>query len=196
MGRADADPGFVSRPDDGHAVGPSTPSTEFALYRPPQAVVREIVFSPALESWDKAGSASQERLQRSVRHVRERIEPLVKAGQGPLSLGFVVGLPAADFASDGYDLDNYVLPIVRALGHIHCASVWAAKQEAPLREHAAALSVGPTVTMPTSELEGWSFVQGEVATTSGTWQATLMDGFAVGAWPAAEGPWRFTWPSW
>jgi len=96
---------------------PATPSDALAL---------ELPFPPLVESWERRDHPSQVRLRSYREAVRALAEPALAVLEPPLALGFhVAGRP--DIAS-GCDLDNFLTPVVSALGGGDAFSfVWATR---------------------------------------------------------------------
>jgi hypothetical protein len=87
---------------------------------------RALITPPVLESWDKAGSPSQVRLDTFLGSVSDWFKDL--ATDTPLALGLDVALPQQQpLISGGHDLDNYLFPIVRRYGHQHFFAVFGRK---------------------------------------------------------------------
>jgi hypothetical protein len=93
---------------------------------PPDAFRVELPFPPLVESWERRGDASQMRLAAYRDAVRTLTQPALMTLEPPLALGFhVAGRP--DVAS-GCDLDNFLTPVVKALGGGDAFSfVWATR---------------------------------------------------------------------
>jgi hypothetical protein len=90
------------------------------------AVTFQLPFPPLVESWERRAHPSQIRLAAYRETLRTLAEPALYALERPLALGFhVAGRP--DIAS-GCDLDNFLTPVVKALGGGDTfAFVWATR---------------------------------------------------------------------
>lgn len=86
----------------------------------------QLPFPPLVESWERRDHPSQVRLAEYRESLRTLAEPTLDALERPLALGFhVAGRP--DIAS-GCDLDNFLTPVVKALGGGDTFSfVWATR---------------------------------------------------------------------
>lgn len=92
----------------------------------PEAFAVELAFAPLVESWERRDHPSQLRLAEYREAIRAIAEPALATLQPPLALGFHVA-GRADIAS-GCDLDNFLTPVVKALGGGDALSfVWATR---------------------------------------------------------------------
>lgn len=81
---------------------------------PADGVTVELPFPPLVESWERREHPSQVRLAAYRDSLRALVEPALISLEPPLALGFhVAGRP--DIAA-GCDLDNFLTPVVKALG--------------------------------------------------------------------------------
>ena len=98
------------------SAAPRCGTVGVVIHRRPSPI-SPLALAPSLESWDKTGSYSQVRLA----HFLDHFEGLVGqqlASEAPLAVDLVVGLPGAvSLTAGGRDLDIYLYPIVRRLGH-------------------------------------------------------------------------------
>lgn len=93
-------------------------------YRP--ATGQVLPLAPVLESWDRAGSSSQSRLNAFLTSVEGQMRDLDPSAQ--LALSLTVGLPStSSLTTGGRDLDNFLLPVVRHLGHDRFFAVFGQK---------------------------------------------------------------------
>jgi Holliday junction resolvase RusA-like endonuclease len=93
-------------------------------YRP--ATGNVLPLAPVLESWDRAGNSSQTRLNAFLTSVEGQLRDLDPSA--PLALSLTVGLPStSSLTTGGRDLDNYLLPVVRRLGHERFFAVFGQK---------------------------------------------------------------------
>jgi hypothetical protein len=96
------------------------------IYRRP-SVPLPLAVTPVHESWDKAGSASQLRLAHFLDHVEALVGEELLSTE-PLALELVVGLSSGvSLTAEGRDLDNYLYPIARRLGHRRVQAVFGRK---------------------------------------------------------------------
>lgn len=101
-----------------------------------------------LESWDKAGSPSQVRLDDFLASLAGWFDDV--DGEIPLALDLKVSLPPnKPVASGGHDLDNYLLPIVRRYGHHRFFAVFGRKAHGAT----STLAIEPAVR---AEDQSWS----------------------------------------
>jgi len=99
---------------------------------------RRLLGRPVLESWDKAGSSSQTRLTRFLDTIADDGSGLAE----PLAMDLVIALPEGiSRTGGGHDLDNYLLPIVRRLGHQRFVAVFARKVDATAGDSGSTLAV-------------------------------------------------------
>lgn len=103
-----------------------TTPTDFRLFAPPDAARIVIEPTPRLESWMRHDHPDQVRLREYLWWLVPRVAPTVAADTNTLAMTIAVPscLPRD---SGGADLDNYLFPVVRALGHARFVSVWASK---------------------------------------------------------------------
>ena len=83
--------------------------------------------SPRKLSWDRAGTTSQVELARFLAHAQQRAAPELDRLIGPLALRLDVGLPRIVDPLHEHDLDNFLYPLVKALGAARFVSVWGTK---------------------------------------------------------------------
>jgi hypothetical protein len=106
--------------------------------RPPVTARVALPGAPVLDSWTAAGHPDQVRLRSYLDDVMTRIGP---AGDH-LSIELVVGLPATTAVDrGGRDLDNYLLPVARRVGHERIAAVFGRK----LHQAASTVAVAEAV---------------------------------------------------
>lgn len=89
--------------------------------------------APVVASWDRTGSAGQRRLAVFLEHATDLVHGQIGSTADPLALRLDVGLAADSRLLVSNDLDNYLLPLTRALtAHTgrQFASVWATKRHA------------------------------------------------------------------
>jgi hypothetical protein len=101
----------------------------FLPFHEPDGHLLPLAIEPRLESWDSKTSPSQIRLAEYITHVLALCESQVAAcGDRPLAVHLAVGLPdSISLTEGGRDLDNYLFPIVRALGTNRVATARATK---------------------------------------------------------------------
>lgn len=106
----------------------------------PTKVARvEFPFRPLLESWERSDHPAQFALRRYREELRKLVRPSLSGLRQPLALGLHVG-GRSDLAA-GCDLDNFLTPVVKALGGGEAFSfVWAVRGAA---EDRAALTLAP-----------------------------------------------------
>ncbi|WP_285691984.1 hypothetical protein [Actinoplanes sp. NBRC 103695] len=124
---------------------------------------RSLGATPALASWDKAGSPGQLRSAAFVAEAYAVLADTLRTTPDPLALQLNVGLSNAVPLLAFHDLDNYLFPLVpklvKSTGRTF-ASVWARKQ------HSARSSVAVCQTHAIDDPGGtYSF---DVATTAST----------------------------
>lgn len=125
----------------------------FLRYAPPDCDGLVLDKNPLLESWDKKGHPSQVALQAYLAALTPLVQSAIDAQPHSLALELVVGLPPRVLlTTGGRDLDNYLLPVVRALGPSRFLSVWGTKG----RDNST-VRVGPARVLPPEDLSGWSF---------------------------------------
>ena len=71
-------------------------------------------FRPLLESWDRKAAPSQVRLEEYRQKIAALAAPALARLERPLALGFYVA--GREEVARGCDLDNFLTPVVRALG--------------------------------------------------------------------------------
>jgi hypothetical protein len=150
-----------------------SPVVDFITYKPPVANVIELATEPRLESWEKKSHPSQEALAQYLTQVVPLAAPAVRQLSGGASLELVVGsAPSVPLTTGGRDLDNFLFPLVRALGANHFLSVWGRKQHGP-----SLLRVGPAEARGDEDFSGWSFVQALTRSsyTATTWKTEIHD---------------------
>jgi hypothetical protein len=107
------------------------------LFARPAGTPQPLPSAPLLESWEAAGHPDQRRLSAYL----DEVEPIVGA-QAPagdqLALELTVGLPrGTDLTRGGRDLDNYLFPIARRIGHRRLDAAFARKLHAAVSTIAA-----------------------------------------------------------
>jgi hypothetical protein len=112
------------------------------LYSLPDAPALTLPSRPLLESWERKTHPSQLALTAYLDGLETRTAGF--AGEH-LALSLSVGLPAPmPITSGGHDLDNYLFPIVRRLGHQRFDAVFATKQ----RGTESTITIAPAVIEP------------------------------------------------
>ena len=163
-------------------------ASEFAIYRPPEATPLALGMPPRLESWDAKAAPSQVALGHYLDHVAELTrEQMAELDAAALSLELAVALPEGiDLVRGGYDLDNFLYPVVRRLGSHRFASARASKR----RGNASTLRVGPAVLAEPQGLDMWSFASAEttVSTATAAWKRQIAEQIAPAVGVAADGP--------
>jgi hypothetical protein len=92
----------------------------------PAGPALELELAPRLESWNRRDDPAQVALREFISHVRERIDPLIDALDGPLAFRLDVGVPDQFDPLWERDLDNYLFPIARTLPQ-RVLAVWGTK---------------------------------------------------------------------
>ncbi len=119
------------------------------VYTMPSGQPLKLGLTPRLESWNARDHPDQVRLREFVAHVREVVDPVAEALDGPLGLKLDVGLDDSIDPLWQRDLDNYLYPIARELPGRY-VSIWGTKSRAP----ASYVTVGQAVaTSPPPWLE-------------------------------------------
>jgi hypothetical protein len=129
----------------------------FAVFEAPGSQPLDIEPTPRLESWMGRDHADQQRL----RVYLDWLEPRVALGllPGCNALGLTVAVPTArPLDSGGGDLDNYLLPVVRRLGHQRFVSASASKRHV----ERSSIAVGPAVLAPLPD-PSWQFASAETS---------------------------------
>jgi hypothetical protein len=141
----------------------------FEIYARPVNEPSLLSIAPQLESWDAKGSPSQVRLAAFLDHAEQTVAARIAAVDGPLAISLSVGLPeATSLTGGGRDLDNFLFPIVRRLGHQRVFAAHARKW------HGASTITVEAATLEGDDDAGWSFAS--VRTSSSP---------AYAAWKAA-----------
>ena len=92
--------------------------------------VLELPFSPLLESWERSTSKAQLRLGEYRDGLSVLAQPVLAAPAPPFAFGFYAA-GRQDIAAGGCDLDNFLTPVVKALGGGEAfALVWATRGRA------------------------------------------------------------------
>lgn len=161
---------------------------EFELWRPPATPALTLAMSPRLESWDAKTAPSQVALGQYLDHVTELTRrQMADASTAPLSLELAVSLPeGAHLLQGGYDLDNFLYPVVRRLGSHLFASAHASKRHGA----ASTVRIGPAVLAEAQDLSAWSFATAEttVSTATAAWKRQIAEQIAPGISVAPDGP--------
>jgi len=150
---------------------PSTPSFKVTLPEP-----------PLLESWDRTDHPSQMRLASYRQSIAKLAEGALTQLEPPLALGFhVAGRP--DIATQG-DLDNFLTPVVKALGgYQRFALVWARRGHAG-GESILTLAGGADAQLRMSSEPPHAHARLSASATSTAWKQELA--VAVGRHAVAE----------
>jgi hypothetical protein len=123
----------------------------FDLYSRPESGYRyRLLEPPRLASWDAGTAPSQLRLADYRKRLKDALDPAIAELEGDLSLGLTVALDPA--VPEG-DLDNYLTPVLDALGRERFAAVWAEKAVAG----ESAVVVTQATRFDPSLLADWSF---------------------------------------
>ncbi|MFF7208973.1 hypothetical protein ACFZAU_00375 [Streptomyces sp. NPDC008238] len=136
---------------------------------------RELPEQPVVESWDAAGRPGQVRLRSFLGTVVELVGPTMSERDGDLALALTVGLDdKIPLTRGGHDLDNYLFPVVRALGPGRFAAVFARKHHAPC----STIAIGPA--LPVDTASGWQgepqlSVRTQVSASSVAWKAAIHE---------------------
>lgn len=161
---------------------------EFALWRPPATPALTLAMSPRLESWDAKTARSQVALGQYLDHITELTRrQMADASTAPLSLELAVSLPeGAHLLRGGYDLDNFLYPIVRRLG----SSLFASAHGSKTHGTASTVRIGPAVPTAGRDLSAWSFAIAEttVSTTTAAWKRQIAEQIAPAVHVAPDGP--------
>lgn len=123
----------------------------FVVFGPPSGPELQLQMGPRLESWDAKTARSQVELANYLDYLATLVKPALNTEGDPLGLALKVGLPAGkDILAGGRDLDNFLFPILRRLGHQRFVSAQAEKGYGN-----SEIRIGPVV--PTSLSEDWHF---------------------------------------
>src|SRR3954468_20769293 len=97
----------------------------YVEYAPPTGDAIELLSAPRLASWDKKDHPSQLALTAYLGQVKQLLRPMLDASPpNALAMELVIGLDEGlDLVRGGRDLDNYLYPVVAALGADRFASV-------------------------------------------------------------------------
>lgn len=121
----------------------------FMVFEPPSSRSIEIELDVRLESWMAADHRDQLRLRQYLDWLEPRVGSLLRPIGNALELSVAVP-PERSLAAGGGDLDNYLLPIVRRLGHQRFVSVWGSKRRAAR----STIAIAPAAT---AALPDWSW---------------------------------------
>jgi len=161
---------------------------EFAIWRPPDTAALTLAMAPRLESWDAKTARSQVALAQYLDHVTELTRgQMAEAGPAALSLELDVSLPeGAHLLQGGYDLDNFLYPIVRRLGSRRFASAHASKKHAT----ASTLRIGQAFPAEAQDLQAWSLATAEttVSTATAAWKRQIAQQIAPAVHVVPDGP--------
>ncbi|MFI8183384.1 hypothetical protein ACIF70_23095 [Actinacidiphila glaucinigra] len=130
---------------------------------------------PVVESWDAAGHPGRIGLRAFLDALVGLVGPTVNGREGDLALALTVGLDdKVPLTRGGHDLDNYLFPVVRALGPERFAAVFARKHHAP----SSTIAIGPAV--PVDSAADWQgepqlSVRTEVSASSTAWKAAVHE---------------------
>lgn len=143
----------------------------------------KLPFPPLVESWERRDHPSQLRLAQYRHSIAALASPVLEQFRPPLALGFyVAGRPDMDTSCD---LDNFLTPIVKALGGGDAFSlVWAIRGEA---SEAGSLTLLETAdTRPDfAALASHVSTRLSVSATRPEWKTALA--YAVGQHQSAHG---------
>ena len=151
------------------------------FYARPEAVGTALGVSPALASWDKAGSPGQVRSAAFIAQVHAAVAEHLRGLSGPLALRLDIGLPDTVPLLALNDLDNYLFPLVPKLSAAtgrQFASVWATKQHATASS--VAVSHAPTANGPGEASDFSSQVRTTASTGTAAYKQQIHDQITVG----------------
>jgi hypothetical protein len=155
------------------------------FYARPGLIGSTLSVSPALASWDAAGSPGQARSAAFIANVQAAVAEQLRVTPDPLALHVDIGLPDIVPLLALNDLDNYLFPLVPKLTKgtgRQFASVWATKR------HAAKSSVAVCQTHTVQDPGGVYSVQVRTtASTSTTAYKRQIRDQITGAQPLPDG---------
>lgn len=166
----------------------STPASggEFRLWAPGAPLAAWSDLTPRLASWDRRDHPSQRRLQEFLDELAGRCAPL--DAEQDLWLRLDVDRQLEDSRFSGYDLENYLTPMVHRLGSSRFLLVTAEKRTGGGHR----ITIGRAVPAdPDQRLEGWSSFRATLhgSTSKSSWKADLHAALAASApAPLPEGP--------
>ena len=101
----------------------------FARFAEPGTTPLPLLMQPRLESWDAKTHPSQIKLQAYLDHLLETCrEPLEACADTAIAVKLCIALPEGiSLIEGGRDLDNYLFPVVRAIGVGRVGTAWAVK---------------------------------------------------------------------
>lgn len=129
----------------------------FAVFSPPIAASIEIDIAPRLESWMQHDHPDQVRLRAYLDWLEPRVKHMLAENANSLELTVALAEPLPLDAGGG-DLDNFLFPVVRRLGHQRFVSVWGRK----VRGARSSIAVGPALPAPLPD-ETWRFAAAETS---------------------------------
>ena len=168
----------------------------WALYEPGETLCELPNVRPLLASWDAKESRAQRELRQYLQDVAAHVKPVIGA-RTDLFLSLDIDVRAHERLSKGYDLENYLYPLVNHLGHrrfvLATARKWAAadaseellyseRARATLRVGIARISAAPD--------DSWQHVSVPMGPGPDRkeWKQQLREHIAAGATRAPEGP--------
>jgi hypothetical protein len=162
-------------------------SDSFTLYRRPSAVPIVLTEAPRLANWDKNTTPGQQALRRYLQHVDDVAGGLVNGTSGPLSIELSVDIePTLALLSGGRDVDNFLQPVVDALGRPRFASAWVRKGHIGR----SSIAVGHALPLDLGELTGWSFACAETdaSTSRSDWKRQFQERLSPTPGHEPDGP--------
>jgi hypothetical protein len=144
-------------------------ASDFTVFAPPSGAPLEIEPAPRLDSWMRRDHPDQVRLRDYLDWLTLRVAVGVASENN--TLGLRVAMPSS-LDSGGSDLDNFLYPVIRALGAARFVSVWGWKQR------------GGSSTIVTAQAEpsqlpdpSWAFASAETSQPkdSREWKVDIDD---------------------
>src|SRR5438046_1479549 len=128
-------------------------SDSFILYRRPESAPIVLTLAPRLANWDKNTTPGPRALREYLKHLDEVAGEAVRGASGSLAIELSVDIaPTLDLLTGGRDVDNFLQPVVDALGRAKFASAWVRKGHLG----GPSTRVGPRVDLDRPELSSWS----------------------------------------
>lgn len=138
------------------------------LHGPPSTPSIVLEHRPQVLSWDAPDTWAQQRLIPYRSEITEHFGTV--EGDG-LSLRLDCGLGPTNNVETAGDLDNFLVPVIDALGPRRFVAAWGSKDAGTVSR----LAVGPPTPLPTTSLDGWHHASVRTSTSASTtaWKAEI-----------------------
>lgn len=157
------------------------------LWKQGEVLARLEGIEPRLESWDRSTAPSQIRLKAYLDDLQRQLGRTLD-GQTGLFLHLEIDVGDSSRLSRGYDVENYLMPVVRRLGAVNFRCVSGTKAVSG----GSRLVIGRAVPAPAPKTsDGWSCFhhRAGAGATLPAWKAGLREALlAAGVLPVASGP--------